>query len=77
MFLAGTGTRLTDGGGVADFMRQGTCRYGVVERGHERAFLRRAEAVGLRYWQIQRVEGYNIATGRAVTLAIYRSPVTP
>jgi hypothetical protein len=77
VFLAGTETRLTDGSGVADFMRQGTCRYGVVENRQERAFLRRAEAVALRYWLIARVEGYNIATGRAVTLAVYRSPVSP
>jgi 4-amino-4-deoxy-L-arabinose transferase-like glycosyltransferase len=73
VFLAGTQTRLTDGAGVADFLRQGGCRFGFVESRQERSFLRRAEAIGLRYSPGPRVEGVNIATGRQNTIAVFRS----
>ena len=73
VFLAGTSTRLTDGAGVADFLRQGGCRFGFIEGRHERSFLRRAEAVGLRYSPGPRIEGFNVATGRQITVAVYRS----
>ncbi len=73
VFLAGTQTRLTDGSGAADFLRQGGCRFAFVEARTERTFLRRAEATGLRYSMLGRVEGFNIASGRAVSIGVYRS----
>jgi hypothetical protein len=72
VFLAGTGTRLLDGSGAADFLRGGGCRFAFVESRHERAFLRRAEAIGLRYAPPQRVEGYNYSIGRAISIGVYR-----
>ena len=49
VYLAGTSTRLLDGTGAADFLRPGGCRFAFVEARHERSFLRRADAIGLRY----------------------------
>ena len=77
VFLAGTQTRLTDGGGAADFLRQGGCRFALVEARSERSFLRRADAIGLRYAPVGRIEGFNIANGRAVSIAAYRSENAP
>jgi 4-amino-4-deoxy-L-arabinose transferase-like glycosyltransferase len=77
VFLAGTQTRLTDGGGAADFLRQGGCRFALIERGSERNFLRRADAIGLRYAPVRRIEGYNIANGRAISIAAYRAENAP
>ena len=73
VYLAGTSTRLLDGTGAADFLRPGGCRFAFVEARHERNFLRRADAIGLRYSQGPRLEGYNISTGRSVSIAIYRA----
>ena len=73
VYLAGTSTRLTDGAGAADFLRAGGCRFAFVETRHERGFLRRADAIGLRYAPGPRVEGYNFNAGRWVTIAIYRA----
>ena len=73
VFLVGTETRMVDGTDAAEFLRPGGCRFALVESRHERAFLRRADAIGLRYGQPQRFEGYNYSTGRAVSIAVYRS----
>jgi 4-amino-4-deoxy-L-arabinose transferase-like glycosyltransferase len=73
VYLAGTSTRLLDGTGAADFLRPGGCRFAFVEARHERSFLRRADAIGLRYFPGPRIDGYNISTGRSVSIAIYRA----
>jgi 4-amino-4-deoxy-L-arabinose transferase-like glycosyltransferase len=73
VFLVGTDTRQTDGTGAADFLLAGGCRFAIVERAQERAFVQRAEAVGLRYSNAGRVDGYNLGTGSRVSLAIYRA----
>jgi 4-amino-4-deoxy-L-arabinose transferase-like glycosyltransferase len=75
VFLAGTSTRFTDGPGAADFLRQGGCRLAFVEARQERGFLRRADAIGLRYASGPRVEGYNYNSGRWLSIAIYRADV--
>jgi len=76
VFMTGTDTRLTDGSGAADFLGQGSCRFALVESRSERAFVQRAEAIGLRYNVATRVEGYNISQGKAVSIAIFRSEGT-
>ena len=76
VFMTGTDTRLTDGSGAADFLGQGSCRFALVESRSERAFVQRAEAIGLRYNVASRVEGYNISQGKAVSIAIFRSEGT-
>ena len=55
----------------------GGCRFALVEARHERAFLRRADAIGLRYAPPQRFEGYNYSVGRAVSISVYRSEGAP
>jgi hypothetical protein len=73
VFLAGTATRFTDGAGAAEFLRSGACHFALVDPRSERSFVQRADAVGLRYTLVQRIEGYNISIGKAVVLAIFRS----
>ena len=73
MFLFGTSTRLTDGQGAADFLLEGGCRFAFIEARHERAFVQRAEAIGLRYAPGPRVEGINYTAGHSFSIAIYRS----
>jgi 4-amino-4-deoxy-L-arabinose transferase-like glycosyltransferase len=76
VFMAGTGTLLTDGSGAADFLGQGSCRFALIESRTERAFVQRAEAIGLRYNVAKRIEGYNISQGKAISIAIFRSEGT-
>jgi 4-amino-4-deoxy-L-arabinose transferase-like glycosyltransferase len=78
VFLFGTATVLTDGPGAADFLREGGCRFALVEARQERGFVRRAEAIGLRYAPGPRVDGFNYNEGgRAITIAVYRSEAQP
>jgi len=76
VFMTDTSTLLTDGSGAADFLSQGSCRFAVVEQRSERAFVQRAEAIGLRYNVATRIEGYNISQGRSVSISIFRSEGT-
>ncbi len=74
VFLLGTRTRLVDGASAAEILRQGECRYAIIESRHERSFAQRAEAIGLRYRLRGRLENsFNINGGRSITFAIYRS----
>ena len=77
VFLLGTETGMVDGADAAEFLRPGGCRFALVEARHERAFLRRADAIGLRYASPQRFEGFNYSVGRAVSIAVYRSEGAP
>ena len=74
--MTGTSTLLTDGSGAADFLGQGSCRFALVESRTERAFVQRAEAIGLRYNVAKRIEGHNISQGKAISIAIFRSEGT-
>jgi 4-amino-4-deoxy-L-arabinose transferase-like glycosyltransferase len=76
IFMTGTATMLTDGSGAADFLSQGSCRFALVEQRTERSFVQRAEAIGLRYDALTRIDGYNISQGKAVSIAIFRSEGT-
>src|SRR4051794_27162973 len=76
VFMTSTSTLLTDGSGAADFLRQGSCRFALVEQRSERGFVQRAEAIGLRYNVAKRIEGYNISQGKAISIAIFRSEGT-
>ncbi len=76
VFMTDTSTVLTDGSRAADFLSQGSCRFALVEQRSERAFVQRAEAIGLRYNVATRVDGYNISQGRAVSISIFRSEGT-
>jgi 4-amino-4-deoxy-L-arabinose transferase-like glycosyltransferase len=74
VFLVGTRTRLTDGTGAAEILRQGECRIAIVESRQERAFAQRAELLGLRYSLRGRLDNaFNINGGRTIHFAIYRS----
>ena len=73
VFLLGTRTRLTDAAGTVEFLREGDCHFGILEGRHERVFAQHAEASGLRYAPLTRVEGFNFSTGRRVNIAVFRS----
>jgi 4-amino-4-deoxy-L-arabinose transferase-like glycosyltransferase len=73
VFLAGTATNHGVGSGAADFLLGGPCRFAFVESRQERAFVQRADEIGLRYATGPRIEGFNISSGQAVTIATYRS----
>jgi len=77
VFLLGTETAMLDGTDAAEFLRLGGCRFALVEARHERTFLRRADAIGLRYASPQRFDGYNYSIGRAVSISVYRSEAAP
>jgi 4-amino-4-deoxy-L-arabinose transferase-like glycosyltransferase len=71
VFLLGTDMLHASGSGAADFLRGGPCRFALVEKGQERAFVARADAIGLRYALGPRIEGYNVATGRPIEITIF------
>jgi 4-amino-4-deoxy-L-arabinose transferase-like glycosyltransferase len=73
VFLVGTETLLTDGAGAAEFLRKGPCRFALIEARHERSFAQRADAIGLRYTPLPRVEGVNAGAARNLSVAIFRS----
>jgi 4-amino-4-deoxy-L-arabinose transferase-like glycosyltransferase len=73
VFLAGTNTNHGVGSTAADFLLGGPCRFAFVESRQERAFVQRADAVGLRYTTGPRIEGFNISGGGAVNIATFRS----
>jgi len=77
VFLAGTKTRFTDADGAADFLRGGSCRFAFVDVPQEREFALRAEAIGLHYTRGPRVDGYNIAVGKPISIAVFQSAGTP
>src|SRR3954453_19577603 len=76
VFMTGTSTVLTDGSGAADFLGQGSCRFALVESRTERAFVQRAEAIGLRYNVATRIDGVNFSQGKAISIAVFRSEGT-
>jgi hypothetical protein len=73
IFLVGTKTKTVDGTDAAEFLRPGGCRFALVEARHERAFLRRADAIGLRYAPPQRFEGFNYSAGKAISISVYQA----
>src|SRR5579862_9327149 len=77
VFLAGTETRLTDAASAADFLNGGACRFAFIESRQERAFALRAEAIGLQYTRGPRVDGYNVSTGRPVSIAVFAAAGAP
>jgi 4-amino-4-deoxy-L-arabinose transferase-like glycosyltransferase len=77
VFLAGTDTRITDGAGAAEFLNRGACRFALIDAHSGRAFVQRADALGLRYALDQRIDGYNISVGRPVVLSMFRSTKAP
>jgi 4-amino-4-deoxy-L-arabinose transferase-like glycosyltransferase len=76
VFMTDTSTLLVDGSGAANFLSQGSCRFALVESRSERNFVARAEAIGLRYNALTRIEGFNFSQGKAISIAIFRSEGT-
>jgi 4-amino-4-deoxy-L-arabinose transferase-like glycosyltransferase len=77
VFLAGTNTNEGTGSSAADFLLGGACRFAFVESRQERAFVQRADAIGLRYSPGPRIDGFTINGGDAISMATYRSERTP
>ncbi len=77
VFLIRTNVTPGVGSSAADFLAGGPCRFAIVDSRQERAFVQRADAIGLRYSLGPRVEGFNINGGQAITIATYRSEFAP
>lgn len=77
VFLLGTETRFTDGVGAAEFLRFGACHFALIDPRNERSFAQRADALGIRYALVQRIDGFNISIGRKVSLTLFRAQATP
>ena len=77
VYLAGTTMHFIDAAGAPDFLRQGGCRFALIESHQERAFAPRAEAIGLRYNSGPRVEAFNISIGQPITIAVFQSADAP
>jgi 4-amino-4-deoxy-L-arabinose transferase-like glycosyltransferase len=77
VFLAGTSTRITDGAGAADFLHEDVCRFAFVEKGEEPRFLGQGQASGLRYAPVAHFDAINMANGRPLSIAVYRSERVP
>lgn len=77
VFLAGTGTHMTDPSGAADFLLGGSCRFAFVDTAEVNAFARYADASGVHYRAGPRIEGFNISTGQRVGIAVFQSTDTP
>jgi 4-amino-4-deoxy-L-arabinose transferase-like glycosyltransferase len=77
VFLAGTNVIPGGGSSAADFLSGGPCRFAFIESRQERAFVQRADAIGLRYAPGPRVDGFNINGGEAISIATYRSERAP
>src|SRR6478672_2103502 len=73
IFLLGTDTRFTDALGAAEFLNKGTCRFALVDKRNERAFIQRADALGLRYTPAQTIDGFNISIGKPLVMSLFRS----
>jgi 4-amino-4-deoxy-L-arabinose transferase-like glycosyltransferase len=70
IFLGGTSTLRTDGGGAANFLREGGCRVAFVERHEQRAFADRASSFGLATVRIAEVRGFDYSNWRRVSFIV-------
>jgi 4-amino-4-deoxy-L-arabinose transferase-like glycosyltransferase len=70
IFLGGTSTLRTDGGGAANFLREGGCRVAFVERQEQRAFADRAASFGLATVRIAQVQGFDYSNWRRVSFIV-------
>jgi len=71
VFLLGTETKFTDGVGAAEFLNGGACRFALVDPRSERAFVQRANALGVRFTLGNRIEGFNISNGKRFAMAMF------
>jgi 4-amino-4-deoxy-L-arabinose transferase-like glycosyltransferase len=70
IFLGGTSTIRTDGGGAANFLREGGCRVAFVERQEQRAFADRAASFGLSTVRIAELRGFDYSNWRRVSFIV-------
>lgn len=71
VFLLGTETKFTDGVGAAEFLNGGACRFALVDPRSERAFVQRANALGVRFTLGNRIEGFNVSNGKRFAMALF------
>jgi hypothetical protein len=72
VFLLGTATALTGGGGAADFLAAHDDGLALVATEQDAAFRTQAAARGLAVQELDRRAGYNYSRGRWTSLALYR-----
>jgi hypothetical protein len=70
IFLGGRSMIRTDGGGAANFLREGGCRVAFVERQEQRAFADRAASFGLATVRIGQVQGFDYSNWRRVSFIV-------
>jgi len=75
VFLLGTETKFTDGPGAAEFLNGGPCRFALVDPRSERAFVQRANALGVRFTLGNRIEGFNVSNGKRFAMAMFYSAI--
>ncbi|WP_245416934.1 ArnT family glycosyltransferase [Undibacter mobilis] len=75
VFLLGTGTKFSDGAGVAEFLNGGPCRFALVDARSERAFVQRANALNVGFTLGSRIDGFNISNGKRFSMAVFHSAV--
>ncbi|HEY0440099.1 MAG TPA: glycosyltransferase family 39 protein [Xanthobacteraceae bacterium] len=76
VFLAGTQTLLADPVSAAIFLREGGCRFALVE-GRQQDFERAAAAHNVRYTTGPTVSGYGLGNGKPVRITLYRAAENP
>ncbi|MCW5691316.1 MAG: glycosyltransferase family 39 protein [Pseudolabrys sp.] len=75
VFLLGTKTIFTDGPGAAEFLNGGSCRFALVDPRSERAFVQRANALGVRFTLGNRIEGFNVSNGKRFAMAMFYTAI--
>ena len=73
VFLTGTGTKLTDSRGAAEFLSGEGCRVALVEARSRPAFEKAAKRLGVNLDRQATVEGVNIGDSRWVEVGVYRA----
>ena len=73
VFLAGTGTRMVDPAGAADFLAEPGERWVLVGDRELPAFFAAAGDIGVRPQQVEQIRGFNYSKGRRMTLNLFRA----
>lgn len=66
-----------DAAAAADFLRQGSCRFALVDESQEPGFAARAAAIGLHYDRRATVKGLNLGHVGRVNIAVFQSKNPP
>lgn len=75
VFALGTATRLTDGAGAVELLKErGDCALAVVSDAALSSFQAAAERAGIAVTEVSRIEGFDYVHARHMAVALYRRP---